>query len=216
MLLLCAGMGFGFTAAAHIRDCQRQLHSLSRLFGYLAELLNAQALAGPELLHRAARCPEFADFCPAGAAALADLQLPSCLPEALRCEALQTLRSAEESPRLTAWCGAAQAGRTLRGGGLQPGRAVPCRPAALAPAGGLSGRTDRHFAVVRSGLMDIDLVFKIAATGIIVAVLNQLLIRSGREDQAMMTTLAGLIVVLTMLVRQISDLFVLIKALFEL
>ena len=43
--------------------------------------------------------------------------------------------------------------------------------------------------------MDIDLVFKIAATGIIVAVLNQLLIRSGREDQAMMTTLAGLIVV---------------------
>ena len=45
--------------------------------------------------------------------------------------------------------------------------------------------------------MDIDLVFKIAATGIIVAVLNQLLIRSGREDQAMMTTLAGLIVVLS-------------------
>ena len=64
--------------------------------------------------------------------------------------------------------------------------------------------------------MDIDLVFKIAATGIIVAVLKQLLIRSGREDHALMTTLAGLIVVLTMLVRQISDLFVLIKALFEL
>ena len=64
--------------------------------------------------------------------------------------------------------------------------------------------------------MDIDLVFKIAATGIIVAVLNQLLIRSGREEQAMMTTLAGLIVVLTMLVRQISDLFVLINALIEL
>ena len=54
--------------------------------------------------------------------------------------------------------------------------------------------------------MDIDLVFKIAAIGIIVAVLNQLLIRSGREDQAMMTTLA----------RQISDLFVSIKALFNL
>lgn len=64
--------------------------------------------------------------------------------------------------------------------------------------------------------MDIDLVFKIAATGIIVAVLNQLLIRSGREDQAMMTTLAGLIVVLTMLVRQISDLFDLVKSLFSL
>ena len=64
--------------------------------------------------------------------------------------------------------------------------------------------------------MDIDLVFKIAATGIIVAVLNQLLIRSGREDQAMMTTLAGLLVVLSILMRQISDLFVHIKALFEL
>ena len=64
--------------------------------------------------------------------------------------------------------------------------------------------------------MDIDLVFKITATGIIVAVLNQLLIRSGREDQAMMTTLAGLIVVLTMLVGQISDLFILIQTLFDL
>ena len=64
--------------------------------------------------------------------------------------------------------------------------------------------------------MDIDLIFKIAAIGIIVAVLNQLLIRSGREDQAMMTTLAGLVVVLSMLVQQISQLFVTIKSLFSL
>ena len=64
--------------------------------------------------------------------------------------------------------------------------------------------------------MEIDLVFKIAAIGIIVAVLNQLLIRSGREDQAMMTTLAGLVVVLSILVRQISALFVIIKSLFAL
>ncbi len=64
--------------------------------------------------------------------------------------------------------------------------------------------------------MDIDLVFKIAAIGIIVAVLNQLLIRSGREDQAMMTTLAGLIVVLYIILTQISQLFVTIKALFDL
>ena len=64
--------------------------------------------------------------------------------------------------------------------------------------------------------MDIDLVFRIAAIGIIVAVLNQLLIRSGREDQAMMTTLAGLIVVLSVLVQQISDLFISIKSLFNL
>ena len=64
--------------------------------------------------------------------------------------------------------------------------------------------------------MDIDLIFKIAAIGIIVAVLNQLFIRSGREDQAMMTTLAGLVVVLSILVKQISVLFVTIKSLFAL
>ena len=64
--------------------------------------------------------------------------------------------------------------------------------------------------------MEIDLVFKIAAIGIIVAVLNQLLVRSGREDQAMMTTLAGLVVVLSILVKQISVLFVTIKSLFAL
>ena len=64
--------------------------------------------------------------------------------------------------------------------------------------------------------MEIDLVFKIAAIGIIVAVMNQLLIRSGREDQAMMTTLAGLVVVLSILVKQISALFVTIKSLFAL
>ena len=64
--------------------------------------------------------------------------------------------------------------------------------------------------------MEIDLIFKIAAIGIIVAVLNQLLIRSGREDQAMMTTLAGLVVVLSILVKQISVLFVTIKSRFSL
>ena len=64
--------------------------------------------------------------------------------------------------------------------------------------------------------MEVDLIFRIAAIGILVAVLNQVLSRAGRDEQAMMTTLAGLIVVLSMLVRQISDLFVLIKALFEL
>lgn len=63
--------------------------------------------------------------------------------------------------------------------------------------------------------MEIDLVFKIAAIGIIVAVLNQLLVRSGREEQALMTTLAGLVVVLMILVREISDLFQLIKTLFQ-
>jgi len=64
--------------------------------------------------------------------------------------------------------------------------------------------------------MDVNLIFKIAAIGIIVSVLNQLLVRSGREDQAMMTTLAGLIVVLYMLIDQIANLFNTIKSVFEL
>ena len=64
--------------------------------------------------------------------------------------------------------------------------------------------------------MEVDLIFKIAAVGILVAVLNLLLVRSGREEQAMMTTLAGLVVVLMMLVQQISDLFQLVKTLFGL
>ena len=63
--------------------------------------------------------------------------------------------------------------------------------------------------------MDVDLIFKIAAIGILVAVLNQLLTRSGREEQALMTTLAGLVVVLMILVQEISNLFQLIKRLFE-
>ncbi len=64
--------------------------------------------------------------------------------------------------------------------------------------------------------MDVDLIFKIAAIGIIVAVLNQLLVRSGREEQAMMTTLAGLIVVLMMIIDQIDNLFKTIKSVFGL
>lgn len=62
--------------------------------------------------------------------------------------------------------------------------------------------------------MQVDLIFKIAAIGILVAVLNQLLIRSGREEQALMTTLAGLVVVLMILLKEISALFDLVKNLF--
>lgn len=64
--------------------------------------------------------------------------------------------------------------------------------------------------------MDVDFIFRIAAIGILVAVLNQVLIRSGRDEQAMMTTLAGLVVVLMMVVQKISDLFLLVKTLFGL
>lgn len=62
--------------------------------------------------------------------------------------------------------------------------------------------------------MDVDMIFKIAAIGIIVAVLNQLLIRSGREDQALLTTIAGLVVALMMIITEISDLFETIKRVF--
>ena len=64
--------------------------------------------------------------------------------------------------------------------------------------------------------MDVDLIFKIAAISILVAVLNQVLSRAGRDEQAMMTTLAGLVVVLMMVVREIAALFTLVKTLFQL
>ena len=64
--------------------------------------------------------------------------------------------------------------------------------------------------------MDVDLIFRIAAIGILIAVLNQLLIRSGREEQAMLTTLAGLIVVMTIIIKEISTLFETVKSVFGL
>lgn len=63
--------------------------------------------------------------------------------------------------------------------------------------------------------MEIELIFKIAAVGIIIAILNQVLIRSGREEQATMTTLAGLVVVLIIVVQKIAELFDLVKNLFD-
>ncbi len=63
--------------------------------------------------------------------------------------------------------------------------------------------------------MEIELIFKIAAVGIIVSILNQVLVRSGREEQATMTTLAGLVVVLMIVVQRIAELFDLVKALFN-
>ena len=63
--------------------------------------------------------------------------------------------------------------------------------------------------------MDIDRIFKIAAVGIIVSIFNQVLSRSGRDEQATMTTLAGLVVVLMMLAQRIADLFALVKTLFQ-
>ena len=63
--------------------------------------------------------------------------------------------------------------------------------------------------------MDVDLIFKIAAIGILVAVLNQLLVRSGREEQAMMTTLAGIIIVLMLILQMITEFFDTVKTFLE-
>ena len=73
-----------------------------------------------------------------------------------------------------------------------------------------------YYVVKESKMVDIDLLFKIAAIGIIVAVLHQVLVRAGREEQAMMTTLTGLVIVLAMVVREISELFNTVKTLFDL
>ena len=64
--------------------------------------------------------------------------------------------------------------------------------------------------------MDINLLFKIAAIGILVAVLNQVLVRAGREDQAMMTTLSGIVIVLSIVINEISNLFTTVRTLFNL
>lgn len=74
-------------------------------------------------------------------------------------------------------------------------------------------RDDHHNSTVI--IMDIDLIFKIAAIGIVVSILNQVLARSGRDEQATMTTLAGLVVVLMLVAQEIAKLFDLVKTLFD-
>ena len=112
LLLLLAGMGGGFAAAARAENSRRQLHSFACLLTYLAELLDAQALTGPELLRRAAQDPAFAVFCPAPGESLSALTPPACIPDALRQEVQSSLSAAEEAPRCTAWLRAVR--RSLR------------------------------------------------------------------------------------------------------
>ncbi len=82
----------------------------------------------------------------------------------------------------------------------------------LADAEHLRGPCPGNFVFVT---MEIELIFKIAAIGIIVSILNQVLSRSGRDEQATMTSMAGLVVVLMMLTPRIAELFQLVKALFD-
>lgn len=80
----------------------------------------------------------------------------------------------------------------------------------------VSSSNSSYIEKQRRRFMDINLLFKIAAIGILVAVLHQVLVRAGREDQAMMTTLAGLVIVLTMVIKEISVLFDTVRTLFNL
>jgi stage III sporulation protein AC len=67
-----------------------------------------------------------------------------------------------------------------------------------------------------SVVMDVNIIFKVAAVGILVGVLNQVLLRTGREEQAMMVALAGIVVVLMMVIKMVSDLFETVKTMFQL
>ena len=80
----------------------------------------------------------------------------------------------------------------------------------------LADDLDEGQIALRNEIMDVDMIFKIAAIGIIVAILNQLLVRSGREEQALLTTIAGLVVALMMIISQISELFSTVKSTFGL
>ncbi|MBE5766724.1 MAG: stage III sporulation protein AC [Clostridiales bacterium] len=64
--------------------------------------------------------------------------------------------------------------------------------------------------------MNIDMIFKIAAIGILISVLAQVLNRAGREEIATLTTLAGLVIVLILVVNMIADFFTDVKAIFQL
>ena len=88
----------------------------------------------------------------------------------------------------------------------------PAANAELPDSGTLCRCSPGHFVYLT---MEVDLIFKIAAIGIIVSILNQVLSRSGREEQATMTSLAGLVVVLMMLTQKIAELFDLVKSLFQ-
>ena len=226
VLLVCTGFAAGQAYCQRLWAQWRAVCGFERLLTYLADQLAFCALPSAELLAAAAEHPAFAAYCPPNAASFAELRLPPPLAKTCGAElhaGLHTIAlcSRQQAPQ-TMRTLAALCHRTAQGQYAAAQQAAVRRAAgghsALARGvkQGITEKAKARPAFYRGTIMNIDLVFKIAATGIIVAVLNQLLTRSGREDQAMMTTLAGLIVVLSMLVRQISDLFVLIKALFDL
>ncbi len=81
--------------------------------------------------------------------------------------------------------------------------------------GNPAGRLSEKFTIEKGSVMDIDIIFKIAGIGIAIAVLNQVLVKAGREEQAMLTTLAGVIVVLMLVIQMISEFFDAVKTFLE-
>lgn len=222
LLVLCGG-GIGWTSACRKRETARRIAAFERFLQYVLEAIRFRRLPGAAVLAMAARHEEFSSFCSDGITVFSQVKPPDCLEAELAAKygkvCVRWKQPHSKMPVIPWHTCVSYAAVPVFGPGNPPGMRCSSIP-------GWAHAWDFWpplFCPDRLELsdggnpaMDIDLVFKIAAIGIIVAVLNQLLIRSGREDQAMMTTLAGLIVVLTMLVRQISDLFVLIKALFDL
>ena len=237
VLLMAGAAGLGLGAAGQLR---RRVESLRTLTGALEQAereLSFRLTPMPELMERLARqAGEPARFlfahCRDHLWELGEKSFGELWREALEGESDLLLGDRERevlsglgdvlgrydaAGQREALQAAGRAGAAPAPGGGGPG---PAGPGLHRPGPGLRGHAGPDALINRlrgcGKRMDIDLIFRIAAIGILVSVLNQVLSRSGREEQATMTTLAGLVVVLMMVVQEISDLFNLVKDLFGL
>ena len=213
LLLLLSGLLWGVAKSRELWRRERLLREWQRLLQNLQTSIRCWARPLGKLVEK-----EDSPFCRAAVERPCFSQDPRAALAQAGEELLTRTSRGKRSP------GAAAAhGTVCRAGGAgiggSPGRARQAGQAVRLP-GAFWGPYSLPAAVIagkgRSRNVEVDLIFKIAAIGIIVAVLNQLLIRSGREEQAMMTTLAGLIVVLMMIINEINALFQAVKAIFDL
>ena len=226
LLVVCCGAGIGVMQAMRLRQTHRNLEQLCRMLRELSVQMAFRSLTVQELLEQLCREPAYAAFqfpvlvlsgleqgMPLADAWESGIRQDKAIPETGKNLLLplgeelgasdldgQTATLSQYRRQLEPY--AAEAGELCRRKQLQPG----C-------SGRLSGGNP---ALLKGKTMEIDLIFKIAGTGIIVAVLNLVLKRAEREEQAMMTTLAGLVVVLMLLVDQIGTLFERVKSVFGL
>ena len=207
LLFLCLS-SIGITMGTRVHKRRELLLLSSQLLGTLsAELTFCQKSADALILELAAKSPfdslcYLRKFC-----SLPKAPFPKRWKQAVE----QSVQGGEDREMLLSAAGKDDSQSAGTFGRRYPGAQVVHR------AGAFDGTGSLHFNI-KDGIvkMDVDLIFKIAAIGIIVSVLNQVLIRSGREEQATMTTLAGLIVVLMMMIEQISLLFDTVKTVFGL